>query len=155
QEQLKTLFSQVPPRPLAQPQQAGHVNRLIEEAIQQGARLLTPEGIPNDRERVYPPLVLVDVDPKMAICRAALFAPVVVLIPYEEAEKALEGLLQSDYGLGLSIFTADLARARKLASTLPAGLVTINDIVAPVAHPATPFGGVGRSGWGVTQGSEG
>jgi aldehyde dehydrogenase (NAD+) len=34
-------------------------------------------------------------------------------------------------------------------------MVTINDVIAPTAHPATPFGGVGRSGWGVTQGAEG
>jgi aldehyde dehydrogenase (NAD+) len=33
--------------------------------------------------------------------------------------------------------------------------VTVNDVIAPTAHPATPFGGLGDSGWGVTQGAEG
>jgi aldehyde dehydrogenase (NAD+) len=33
--------------------------------------------------------------------------------------------------------------------------VTVNDVIAPTAHPATPFGGLGHSGWGVTQGAEG
>jgi len=34
-------------------------------------------------------------------------------------------------------------------------MVTVNDVVVPTAHPATPFGGRGESGWGVTQGPEG
>ena len=33
--------------------------------------------------------------------------------------------------------------------------MTVNDVIAPTAHPATPFGGLRDSGWGVTQGAEG
>ena len=40
-------------------------------------------------------------------------------------------------------------------SRLRPGLVTVNDVVVPTAHPATPFGGRGSSGWGSTQGAEG
>src|SRR5262249_34309803 len=47
------------------------------------------------------------------------------------------------------------ARAEYLAARLRAGSVTVNDVIAPTAHPATPFGGRGDSGWGVTQGAEG
>jgi acyl-CoA reductase-like NAD-dependent aldehyde dehydrogenase len=161
QAELKPLFAAEPARPLAQRQQAGHVNGLIQDALNQGARLLTPTRIPAETDAGYPPVVVVDATPDMAICNEAIFAPVVVLIPYNVGDEhmddhdAIEGIRQSDYGLGLSIFTADLRRAQKMAEHLPAGLITINDIVAPVAHPATPFGGVGRSGWGVTQGAEG
>jgi len=42
-----------------------------------------------------------------------------------------------------------------LARRLRTGFVTVNDVIAPTAHPATPFGGLGHSGWGVTQGAEG
>jgi aldehyde dehydrogenase (NAD+) len=42
-----------------------------------------------------------------------------------------------------------------LAARLEVGMVMINDAIAPTAHPATPFGGRGASGWGVTQGAEG
>ena len=45
--------------------------------------------------------------------------------------------------------------ARELAARIPAGHISINDVLAPTAHPATPFGGRGASGWGVTQGAEG
>ena len=53
------------------------------------------------------------------------------------------------------MFTRNVARAQSLAPRLRAGVVTINDVVVPTAHPATPFGGRGDSGWGVTQGAEG
>jgi aldehyde dehydrogenase (NAD+) len=42
-----------------------------------------------------------------------------------------------------------------LARQLRVGMVAINDVIAPTAHPATPFGGRGASGSGVTQGAEG
>ena len=42
-----------------------------------------------------------------------------------------------------------------LAARIPSGSVIVNDLLAPTAHPATPFGGRGASGWGVTQGPEG
>ena len=45
--------------------------------------------------------------------------------------------------------------AAKLAAGLRTGGVTVNDVIVPLAHPATPFGGRGASGWGVTQGAEG
>jgi aldehyde dehydrogenase (NAD+) len=38
---------------------------------------------------------------------------------------------------------------------LRTGLVTVNDVIAPLSHPATPFGGRGESGWGTTQGADG
>lgn len=43
----------------------------------------------------------------------------------------------------------------RLASELRAGMVAVNDVIVSTAHPATPFGGHGDSGWGVTQGAEG
>ena len=45
--------------------------------------------------------------------------------------------------------------AGKIAGELESGAVTVNDVIVQTAHPATPFGGRGASGWGVTQGPEG
>lgn len=148
------LLRDAEPRQLAQGRQADHVRQIIEKALHNGARLLVNESVSADDGR-FPPIVVVDVRPDMAINQEALFAPVAAILPFEGEQEALAGITASDYGLGLSIFTADEQHGYNLAEALPAGLVTINDIVAPVAHPATPFGGVGRSGWGVTQGAEG
>ena len=48
-----------------------------------------------------------------------------------------------------------MAAGQKLAAELRAGAVVVNDVIVPTAHPGTPFGGRGASGWGVTQGAEG
>src|SRR5262249_37772520 len=58
-------------------------------------------------------------------------------------------------GLGAAIFTRTPEKAARMAPYLKSGLVAVNDVVVPTAHPATPFGGRGESGWGVTQGGEG
>ncbi len=62
---------------------------------------------------------------------------------------------QAEHGLGASIFSADEGAARALASQLPTGFVTINDLIVPTADPRFPFGGVRASGFGTTRGAEG
>jgi aldehyde dehydrogenase (NAD+) len=59
------------------------------------------------------------------------------------------------FGLGASIFTSSQTQAEELIARLPVGAVTINDVIAPMGHPATPFGGRHDSGWGSTQGADG
>jgi aldehyde dehydrogenase (NAD+) len=75
--------------------------------------------------------------------------------PFDAVEEALAMAKLSPFGLSASIFSADAAKAEQLAALIPSGSVVINDVLAPTAHPATPFGGRGASGWGVTQGAEG
>jgi aldehyde dehydrogenase (NAD+) len=99
--------------------------------------------------------VLVDARPEMAVCREASFAPLLAVLPFTTLAEALRMDAECPYALGASIFTRSPARAVQLAAQLRAGAVTINDVIAPTAHPATPFGGRGASGWGVTQGAEG
>jgi aldehyde dehydrogenase (NAD+) len=53
------------------------------------------------------------------------------------------------------VFTRDRRAAVEISEHLRTGSVSVNDVVAPTAHPATPFGGRGLSGWGVTQGPDG
>ena len=110
---------------------------------------------PPAAQPLYTPVVVLDARSDMAICREASFAPLLAVLPYDTLEEALSMDACCTYGLAASIFTSNPARARMLATRLHAGMVTINDVVVPTAHPATPFGGRGDSGWGVTQGAEG
>src|SRR5205085_11390473 len=82
-------------------------------------------------------------------------APVCAVLPFDGPAEALRLEAQCPYALGASVFTRSPARAAQLAAQLRAGMVTVNDVIVPTAHPATPFGGRGASGWGVTQGAEG
>lgn len=70
-------------------------------------------------------------------------------------EEAIELARRAEHGLGASIFSANEKAARSLASQLPTGFVTINDLIVPTADPRFPFGGVRASGFGSTRGAEG
>jgi aldehyde dehydrogenase (NAD+) len=91
----------------------------------------------------------------MDLCREASFAPLLAVVPFDSVEELLEMDGQCRLGLAASVFTRTPRRGEELAARLRTGMVTINDVVIPTAHPATPFGGRGDSGWGVTQGAEG
>ena len=54
-----------------------------------------------------------------------------------------------------SVFSRDTRAARDLAPRLGSNAVMVNDDIIPSAHPWTSIGGVGASGWGVTQGRMG
>ncbi len=68
---------------------------------------------------------------------------------------ALQAVEANEYGLGASIFSRNIQRARRLAALIKNGFVTINDIIVPTADPRVPFTGVKSSGFGVTRGEEG
>ena len=69
-------------------------------------------------------------------------------------EEALHLAAECEYALGATVFGSP-RRAAAFATKIRAGVVVINDMIAPTAHPALPFGGRGSSGYGVTRGAEG
>ncbi|MFO0803787.1 MAG: aldehyde dehydrogenase family protein [Gemmataceae bacterium] len=88
-------------------------------------------------------------------CREVQFSPVAALIPFDSIDTAMSLAAESRFGLSASIFSKNIAKARELAARIRSGSLCINDALAPTAHPGTPFGGRGDSGWGVMQGREG
>jgi hypothetical protein len=70
-------------------------------------------------------------------------------------ESAVSRIGAGPFGLGVSIFSRDVSRARSLGSRLACGFVVVNDLIVPTADPRMPFGGVKASGFGVTRGDEG
>ena len=87
--------------------------------------------------------------------RDATFEPNLAVMAYDTLDGAVQIHAESPFRLTASIFTSDANAANELAAKLRVGTVTINDVIAPTAHPATPFGGRIAAGWGVTQGVEG
>jgi acyl-CoA reductase-like NAD-dependent aldehyde dehydrogenase len=150
---LRVLAIDAPPMRLVLESQVRQADQLIENALTDGARLLNDR---HDRSRdAMRPTIVIDAKPEMTLCREASFAPIAAVIPFSDLEQAVAMCRQCEYGLGAAIFSASGLKAARLAARIPAGMVAINDALAPAAHPATPFGGRGASGWGVTQGAEG
>jgi acyl-CoA reductase-like NAD-dependent aldehyde dehydrogenase len=151
---LRALAAAAPPVRLTLPGQAEQAEHLIADALARGGHLLVEPAVPRQLA-AWTPTVVVDARPDMALCREDCFAPLVGVLPFDTLDEVVEQHAASSYGLGASIFTGSPRRAEPLAARLRVGMVAINDVIMPTAHPATPFGGRGASGWGVTQGTEG
>ncbi len=126
----------------------------IEQAKSLGAKVLCG-GKPWKGGAGYflEPTILIDV-PAEALCmREETFAPAIPVCIFDEEDEAIEKANATEYGLASYAFTHDMSRMWRLAESLEAGTIGINDTV-----PATsqcPFGGLKQSGWGRELGTEG
>lgn len=118
----------------------------VEDAIAQGATVLTGGRRGGGAGAYYEPTVLTGVTPGMRAYSEELFGPVAVVHKVASPEEAVALANESPYGLGAAIYTADVARARSLAGELESGMVWINSTSR--SSPDLPFGGVKRSGVG-------
>ena len=126
------------------------VSRLVESAKRQGNVLLG--GKPG--EGLFFPVTLVgDLPDDAPLVVEEQFGPALPILRYRELDEAIEAANASQNGLGGSIWSRDVDRARKLALRLECGSAWINKHGA--IQPNAPFGGHKRSGLGVEFGEEG
>lgn len=123
---------------------ARRVSALISDAVSKGA-ILACGGEASGP--VLQPAVLDRVSSNMAIFHEESFGPVASVLRVRDEEEALSIANDSAYGLAAAIFSADEARALKLAGQIESGIVQIN---GPTVYdnPAMPFGGMKASGYG-------
>jgi acyl-CoA reductase-like NAD-dependent aldehyde dehydrogenase len=133
------------------PAAAALVQELVAAACAEGARRLAGDFLPDG---TMTPVLLTAATPAMRLLHTDLFAPVLALVTVRNDDEALAAAAQCPYALGATVFGA-AAGARTLAYRVRAGVVLVNDVIVPAADPRLPFGGRGRSGFGVTRGAEG
>jgi betaine-aldehyde dehydrogenase len=141
--------------PLIREAHREQIERTIEEAVSQGARVLCGGGRPPRLRRGYffEPTVLVDVTQKMSLMRSETFGPVAPIMPVKGIEEAVRLADDSDYGLGATIYTNNLEYALYAMENIHAGTFWINDPLTD--NDAAPFGGMRLSGMGRELGIEG
>jgi succinate-semialdehyde dehydrogenase/glutarate-semialdehyde dehydrogenase len=81
------------------------------------------------------------------------FGPIAVVMKADSEQHALEMANDTRYGLAASVWSADVAKAQRMASDIEAGQVTINGLVK--TDPRLPSGGIKRSGYGRELGPHG
>ena len=129
--------------PLASVQQAEAVEIQVKKSVDMGARIIHGGTRTN---AFYSPTILINVKPGMAVFEEEVFGPVAPVIIAGDAREAITLANQTKFGLGVSVFTNDLEKAKRLVSEFRDGAVFINELVK--SDPRLPFGGTGRSGYG-------
>jgi len=132
--------------PMARKDLREELHQQVERTLAQGAKLLLGGKKVEGPGNFYEPTVLAEVAPGMTAFDQETFGPVAAITVAENAEHAIELANASDYGLGGSLWTADTARAQRIARRLETGGVFINGFSA--SNPRIPVGGVKKSGYG-------
>lgn len=140
--------------PISNGNQYQKVQDLIQVGIDEGATLLAggtgrPEGL--NRGYFARPTVFGNVTNDMTIAREEIFGPVMVMIPYDDVEDAIEMANDTEYGLA-GYVQGSPAEAVKVANRIRAGQIQIN---GQGPDFSAPFGGYKQSGNGREWGEHG
>ncbi len=139
--------------PLARPDLAATLERQVQESVEAGAVALTG-GVRVDRGPAwFAPTVLVNVRPDMPVMAEETFGPVAAVIAFRTDDEAVELANATPYGLGASVWSADVDHALRLGERISSGALFINAVTA--SDPRLPFGGVKQSGYGRELGEAG
>jgi len=100
-------------------------------------------------------MVMVDVNHTMKLMQDETFGPIMPIMKVRDEEEAIQLANDNAYGLGASVWSSDIARAKRVADRIEAASIIINDSIAQFGVPMLPFGGIKDSGFGRTHGEEG
>ncbi len=128
--------------PIAPPE-IDRIRQWIDEAVDAGAELVTGATVTDDG--ILTPTIVDRAPRDTNLCRKEVFGPVVVTMPYDDFDEALEIANDSDFGLHAGVFTNDMDKALHAVRTLDFGGVLINEVPTFRADQQ-PYGGVRDAG---------
>lgn len=136
--------------PLARVDLAEELEKQVRQSVAMGAKVILGG---NRKDAFYEPTILTDVTPEMPVFKEETFGPVAALLSFSTLNEAIALSNQSDFGLGVSIFTQDIHGIKNRISEFHEGAVFINEMVK--SDPRLPFGGIKKSGYGRELAEEG
>ena len=123
------------------------ISGIVEDAKAKGAEVLLGGEEIDGNGYFYKPTILTNITPDMRIAKEETFGPVApITIVENESESFIKMANDSEFGLGASIWTKDLAKADKMSRRIESGIVSVNNVV--ISDPRIPFGGIKHSGFG-------
>jgi succinate-semialdehyde dehydrogenase/glutarate-semialdehyde dehydrogenase len=135
---------------LARVDLAEELEKQVQQSIQMGAQLILG-GKRNNA--FYEPTILTNVTSQMPVFQEETFGPVAAITTFKTIEEAIALSNESQFGLGVSIFTTDIDFIKTKISAFKEGAVFINEMVK--SDPRLPFGGIKKSGYGRELSEEG
>ena len=139
--------------PLSHARRVDDMERFVDDAVGQGARLLTGGHRVERPGFFFEPTVFAEAPPTSRLMQQEPFGPIAVIQPFDSLDDAIAQANALPYALGAYAFTRDLHTAHRLGEDIEAGMVGINHF--GVSQPELPFGGHKESGIGQEQGAEG
>lgn len=122
------------------------ISGIVEDAKNKGAEILLGGSEISGKGYFYQPTILTNVKANMRIAKEETFGPVAPITIVENESEAIRLANDTEFGLGASIWTKDLAKAEKLSRRIESGIVSVNNVV--ISDPRIPFGGIKHSGFG-------
>src|SRR5487761_52703 len=132
--------------PLSSKQAVLSIDIQVKDAIAKQSRVLIGGRSRDGPGAFYEPTVLDRVGTSMKVLSEEVFGPVAPVLQVANADEAIKIANDSEFGLGASLWTSDLERAKKFARRIESGMVFVNALVK--SDPRMPFGGVKKSGIG-------
>lgn len=151
---LRTVGAEREMGAVIRPEQRELLERIRDEAIGGGARVVF-EGARPEAACAVAPTLMIDLPPAARALREETFGPILPVIRVPSAAEAVRLANQSEFGLSASVWTRDLRRGREVARALQTGTVMINDVIVVAGMAEVPHGGVKASGIGRMHGIEG
>ena len=118
----------------------------VTRAVASGAKVVIGGGRVDRPGAFMRPTILTDIKPGNAAFREEFFGPVALFFRVKNEEEAVALANDSDFGLGGSVFTQDIARGKRVASRVDTGMMFVNQPTWTL--PELPFGGIKNSGYG-------
>jgi len=136
--------------------QREEIESQVADTVKRGATVLLggkrPDGPEYEKGFFYLPTILTNAPHDSRVVTEETFGPVLPVFKVKHLEEGIEKANSSQWGLGSSVWTKDLGKARRAAERLQAGNVWINSL--HIGYDEMPFGGVKFSGIGREHGPE-
>ncbi len=132
--------------PLINQDAVDRIGGLVDDAVGQGAKVLTGGKAAGGDGFYFPPTVISNVPASASINREEIFGPVAAITGFASEDEAVAAANDTEYGLIAYVYTRDVGRGMRVSERLESGMIGLNRGL--VSDPAAPFGGVKQSGLG-------
>ena len=139
--------------PIQNKMQFDKVKNIVEDAKASNANIVCGGTPLEGNGNFYSLTLITDVTDADSIVQKEQFGPVLPIIKFSDVNEAVASANSVDVGLGASVWSSNVVKAKQIATSMQAGTVWINQ--HGMIHPMVPFGGHKQSGYGVEFGIDG
>ena len=132
--------------PLITKKAVENVIALVNDAVEQGAKVCIGGKTDAQGDHFYQPTVIRDLTTSMRLAKEEVFGPVAPVFKFSTEKEAVDMANDTEFGLAAYMYTKDHSRIWRVGEALEYGMVGINETA--ISSEMIPFGGVKESGQG-------